>query len=74
MQSKKVEISPSHLTSMLSHQDFVSHYSVGNLTIPHLSTDSVLKSVIEKPASASGVKLAEDLHSDLVPSKYEGVC
>lgn len=72
LHSEKVEVSSSHLNYMLSHQDSVSQTNISNFRLQHLSTKSVVKSVLEKSESGSGIRVAEELQSDLVPSKYEG--
>lgn len=70
--SEKVEVSESHLKYMLVHQESVNHMIISNLSLAYVSTDSAVRSVVEKSEDESCVKLAEELHSDLVPSKYEG--
>ncbi|KAK3915168.1 Histidine protein methyltransferase 1-like protein [Frankliniella fusca] len=70
--SEKVCVSSSHLNYMLSHQDSVSQIKICSFELQHLTTKSVVKSVLEKSDSDSGIRVAEELHSDLVPAKYEG--
>ncbi|KAJ1526954.1 hypothetical protein ONE63_008501 [Megalurothrips usitatus] len=70
--SEKIPVLPSHLKYMLAHQDSVNHMKVSNLTLAHISTKSAVKCATEETGGDNGVKLAEELHSDLVPAKYEG--
>ena len=70
--SEKVEVGPCHLELMLSLQGSVVRTSILNLSLAHLSTESVIRCIKNKSSNNSCIKLAEDLHSDLVPAKYEG--
>lgn len=57
---------------MLTHQNSASQVKVRDVNLSHLSTESAVRSAIETSDDDSSIKLAEQLHSDLVPAKYEG--
>ncbi|XP_034242663.1 histidine protein methyltransferase 1 homolog [Thrips palmi] len=69
---EKVTVSPSHLKHMLTRQSSASQLKLQGVFLAHLSTKSAVQSAFETSDGDSSIKLAEQLHSDLIPAKYEG--
>lgn len=57
---------------MLAQQSSTSQIKIQDVNLTHFLTNSAVKSAIETSDGGSSIKLAEQLHSDLVPAKYEG--
>lgn len=73
LSSEKVEVLPSHIQLMLSLQGFLTRTIILNFSLAHLTTDCVVSCIKKKSSASSCIRLAEDLHSDLVTAKYEGM-